>query len=610
MVIFLDKRIYLILIMIISLSIVASAGSASAASSRSYTIPYINMDLYLNDDGSIHVTETLHYSFKGTYNGVYRDIPLNGSQSLKNINVSTQGAYSNFTVTNQSNNERITVSLYSDPGKTTPITDKDVNITYNYDFLNIVKFYNDTAELQYKLVGQGWPVNIGGVNATIHLKSSEGVNYWFNPPYDVINSAWQGNNLQVSSKTIQSGNYFEVRMTIPKNQFAATPTNGIIINQNGLNEIETIQNNYQNQINFESNLYSILTILMLLACFTPLIIYYRYGREPKIDYKAEYERDIPTNDPPAVVNAICGPGFSKKIGQPDMDGFKATIMDLINRKYLLFENKSVNEEDDLVPSSMYLKVNTDKDISKLKEFEMDVLDFLREFEEDGIIAMNRISTGLSDRATAQSFRNTYNNWKNDIHSKLLTDDMLKKIFNKKGDTIIKIFGVLGLIISAVVFIITILSPLPAAYYALIASIILAVVSIISLILPQTIGGQWTTYGEEYDAKWHNFKKYIKDFSLIKEYPPESVKIWNKYLVYATALGVADAVRKAMELYLPNDELEGSDLYMFHYYGGYALLASSFDSGMSTAVSGNIDDADFSGVGDIGGGFGGGGGGAF
>ncbi|EKQ54760.1 MAG: putative membrane protein (DUF2207), partial [Methanobacterium sp. Maddingley MBC34] len=97
------------------------------------------------------------------------------------------------------------------------------------------------------------------------------------------------------------------------------------------------------------------------------------------------------------------------------------------------------------------------------------------------------------------------------------------------------------------------------------------------------------------------------FSLIKEYPPESVTIWNKYLVYATALGAADAVRKAMELYVPSEQLEGSDIYMFHYYGGYALLSSSLDTGISTASAGS---GDFGGVGDIGGGDIGGGGGAF
>lgn len=603
-----DKKIYLILITIISLSLVASAG-ASFAADRSFTIPFINMDLYLQDDGTLHVKETIHYSFSGTYNGIHRNIPLSGSQQIKNVKVSTQGAYSNFNVANTGNNEQITVYLYSDPQKTTPITNKEVDVIIEYDFTQVIKFYNDIAELQYKLVGEGWSEDVGKVNANVHVKSSEGVKYWLNPPYYTESSSWQDNTLQITSKTIPSGKYYELRMVVPKDQFAANPANGIIINQNGLSQIENIQNNYQNQINFQTALYTILAVLMLLTCFIPLLIYFRYGREPKIDYRAEYERDIPTDDPPAIVNAICGPGFSKKIGEPDMDGFKATIMDLIDRKYLLLKSDPSGKEELGLSDSMFFSINPQKDTATLREFEQDIINFLREYEADGLISLDEISDGLSDRTTAQSFRETYNSWRDDIKGKLLTDDVLKKIFNKKGDTYLKIFGVAGIIIAALVFFITLSNPIPAASYALIVSIILGLVSIISLILPQKIAGQWTTYGEEYDAKWHNFKKYIQDFSLIKEYPPESVKIWNKYLVYATALGVADAVRKAMELYLPRDQLESSDAYMFHYYGGYALLMTSFDSGMTTASAAN-GGGDFGGVGDIGGGFGGGGGDAF
>jgi uncharacterized membrane protein len=58
----------------------------------------------------------------------------------------------------------------------------------------------------------------------------------------------------------------------------------------------------------------------------------------------------------------------------------------------------------------------------------------------------------------------------------------------------------------------------------------------------------------------SFKRYINDFSLIKEYPPDSVQLWNKYLVYATALGSAEGVIKAMENSLPTGELEGNDIY--------------------------------------------------
>ena len=602
-----DKKRSILLIVTLSIFLLSFMGSACAEEDRSYSIPSINMDMFLQNDGSIHVTETIHYSFSGTYNGVYRDIPLKNGQILENVKVSTQGAYSSQEVIDQGTNQRVKIYLYSDAAKTTPISNKDVDVTLEYDLGHVLRFYNDIVELQYKLVGEGWDVPIEQLNAKIHVPSSDGVKYWLNPPYYTKNSSWQGNTLEVNSGSIPSGDYFEVRMVLPKSQFSANPTNGTIINQDALNQIEQIQTAYQNQLNFKSMLYSILTVLMILSLFVPLIIYYRYGREPKIDYQAEYERDIPTDDPPALVNAICGPGFSKKIGEPDMDGFKATIMDLIDRKYLLMEKEPPEKQGYGIDDSMFLKINPEKDKSVLKEFELDILNFLGEFEQDGLISLDQISADLSDRETAKSFRDTYNNWKDDIKDRFLSNDQMDKIFIKKGDTYLKIFGVAGIIVAAIVFFVTITDSLPAAKFALVASIALGVVSIISLILPQKIAGQWTTYGEEYDAKWHNFKKYIQDFSLIKEYPPESVTIWNKYLVYATALGAADAVRKAMELYVPNEQLEGSDIYMFHYYGGYALLASSLDTGISTASAGS---GDFGGVGDIGGGDIGGGGGAF
>ena len=251
--------------------------------------PLINQDLFVQNDGTLHVEEIIHYSFSGTYNGIYRDIIVTGPQVLTNINVSAEGAYTSYQVIDQGTTKRIKVFLYSDPEKTTPITDKDVKVTIKYDFLHGIKFYNDVAELQYKLVGENWEEDIGQVKANIHLNSSEGVQYWLNPPYYVLNSEWQNNVLKLTSDTIPSGNYFEVRMVIPKSQFASNPVNGVIINQNGLDEILKIQNDYQKELDFKSTLYSILAILMFLALLIPFVIYFRYGREPKIDYMAEYE---------------------------------------------------------------------------------------------------------------------------------------------------------------------------------------------------------------------------------------------------------------------------------------------------------------------------------
>lgn len=583
----------------------------SSITNRSYTIPFMNEDLYVLNDGTLHVKETIGFSFKGTYNGVYRDIPIKSYQNLTNMNVTSNGAYSNFTSFNQGSNKRVQIYLYSNPSETNPITDRDVNVTLEYNFLHVVKMYNDTAELQYQLVGNQWTEDIGKVNANIHLNSSQGVQYWIHPPYYASNSGWQNNTLSITSKTIPAGQFFEVRMTIPKDQFAANATNVEKVDQNALGQIQNIENNYQNSINFWNYLYYAIAIVFFIALFIPLIIYMIFGREPKIDYRAEYERDIPTNDPPAFVNAICGPGFSKKVGEPDLDGFKATIMDLIDRKYFLIDNSSSGLEGYGISSSMNLRYNPEMDTSSLKRFEKEVINFLYQFEENGIISMDRIASDLSTRSTALEFRNTYYAWKDDIKSKFTSEGELNKYFSKKGDDILKIFGGIGIVAAVIGIIISYGSPIPSSIFTFGMSIVLGAVAVVSLILPQQIAGQWTTYGEEYDAKWKNFKKYIKDFSLIKEYPPESIAIWNKYLVYATALGAADAVKKAMELYLPKEQLQNSDTYMFHYYGGYMLLSSAFDTGISTASStSSSGGGDFGGVGDIGGGDGGGGGGAF
>ena len=604
-----NKNIYFVSVAVLFLFTLSLVPAVSYADDddRSYSILYASIDLYPQEDGMLHVKEHLHYSFSGTYNGVYRNISIKSGEKIENIKVSTSGAYSRVELTNSSNKQYLKIYLYSDAEKTTPITDQDVDVYIEYDFINVVKIYNDVAGLHFKLWGDEWDVDVGKLTANIHLKSEQGVKYWLNPPYFAAGSSWQNSTLHITTTSIPSGNWFEVRMAIPKDQFQTNPPYAQQVDMDGLAEMERIQNDYANELNFKATLYSILAVLMVLSTIIPVIIYYKYGREPKIDYQAEYERDIPTDDPPAVVNAICGSGFGKRIGVPDMDGFRATIMDLINRKYLLIKNIP-SRADEFNESSLSLQINEKKDLSQLNYFERDVINFLLYFEEDGVIYLETIKEDLKDRSTAEEFRDSFNLWKDDLKRDFLSDNVLKTFFLKKGDTYLKIYGGVGLFVAFIILMLSLFDPLPQSVYASYASIFLGIVAIISLLMPQKIAGQWTTHGEEYDAKWQNFKKYIKDFSLIKEYPPESVKVWDKYLVYATALGIAEEVKKSMEMSVPAEELDRSDIYLFHYYGGYVVLSSSLDDGMTTATSG--DAGGVGGVGGVGGGSGGGGGGAF
>lgn len=595
------SSLFFILIFILSVMPMASFADDDG---RSYTIPKATFDLYVQEDGNLKVKETLHYSFSGTYRGVYRTINIKEGEKIRNLNVSTKGAYSNYQVTPYDGQTKITVYLYSNERKTIPITNRDVVVTYEYDFINVTRIYTDIAALHYKVWGEEWDVGVGELTTKIHLPSKKGVKYWLNPPYYVINEKWEDSVLKITSDSISPGDFFEVRLAIPKEQFK-NPVYAMSIDEEGLPKMEKIQEDYLNEINFYSILYYILSILMILGIIIPFLIYFKHGREPKTTFQGIYQRELPTNDPPAVVNAISGK--TSKVGTPTMDGFQATIMDLINRGYL-----EVRVDDQGKKKQVFLKINQDKvkDSTELQSYEMDVIKFLRTMAVNHLINLNQMKKDLKKRENAENFKDFYDMWEGHLDTMYLKEKTTQ-FFIKKGADLMRLFGIGALVVAGIVFYFNFMAPpanpIPASFYTIIASIILGIAGIISLALPQKVGGRWTQEGVDFDAQWNGFKRYIQDFSQMKEYPPESVVVWNHYLVYATALGVADKVKKVMELSLSKDQLETSNLYLFHYYGGYVVLSSGLSTGMSTATS---DSGGSGGVGGVGGGSGGGGGGAF
>jgi uncharacterized membrane protein len=319
----------------------------------------------------------------------------------------------------------------------------------------------------------------------------------------------------------------------------------------------------------------LLGALLIIIVAMPIFIYLYYFREPKIDYNAKYETDLPTDDPPAIVNAVCA-GDPEKMGVPNLDGFRATILDLIDRNYLFLKNKS--DDGTNYSKCLLLEINQGNDLSTLRKFEVQVLEFLRKCEDNGTISldlvsegMNHVETGGCSQCTYKEWRDkfdsnisAYKDWKCEVKSTLLEGNNFKDAFYNRGNKSLKIFGVLGTIAAWSIIFYSFPSDL-FSQTVILCALILFLESIILFFIPERAIDKWTPYGLEYYERWMNFKRYIEDFSLIKEYPPESVKIWDKYMVYATALGAAKGVKKTMELLLPETELRESDIYCYHDY---------------------------------------------
>jgi len=106
------------------------------------------------------------------------------------------------------------------------------------------------------------------------------------------------------------------------------------------------------------------------------------------------------------------------------------------------------------------------------------------------------------------------------------------------------------------------------------------------------------YFSEYE-KWQAFRKYLNTSYTIKSYGHKGIVIWQKYLVYASALGVANRVLKELE----TQNIITSE--QVHTYQGISTFSNTvgyipLSSGTSSGTGG------FSGA--SGGGIGGGGGG--
>lgn len=563
---------------------------AVVSADDSYSISQANVDLIVSGNGLLHVSEAYVYDFDGTFNGVYRDIPLKEGESIANVNVSADGAYPVLKMTSEDGREHLKIYLYKDAAHTKKISDCRVTVYIEYDMKNVVTVFNDVGALQYKLWGEEWDVGVGGVTAYIQLPNGTGNEYYLNPEDLTYSSSINGNEIDVESNEISSGKYYELLVLMPVGDFASSPY-AKHVNEDGR---EMILKNMQDSINsnnFWNTLTSALEALMLV--FFPVSLagtYFKYGREPEVEYNGVYERELPTDDPPAVVNAMVD---NETFGVPNIKGFEASIMDLIDRKVF-----SITRENE----NLMLTINDSEE--NLDKSEKIVVKILSHFANKNVLNLSKLDDRMDSKTNAEWFVNEFDKWKDAVESEYFTDDVKSRYFDDTGSTIASLISMLGMGLGIVLVCIFLFFDFSRGFELCIIGIIIAIFSYFIFNRRDDIFGRWTKEGRVIYLKWKNFKKFLKDNSLINEHPPESIVIWRKYLIYGTSLGVAKSVEKSMNLNVPDVSRYDDGVFMYHYYG-YHCFYNSYNTASSTNSS-----SSGGGFGSVGGGSGGGGGGAF
>ncbi len=577
-----------------------------SASAKDYALEGATTNITIDSRGIVHVEESISYTFDGDYSEVFRVLEVSPGESIQNITGHCSDEACTFRVEPTSEGYELIGSL------PTPTPEK-VTFFISYDHYGAVKVHSDVSEFHYKLWGEEWEKPLGSLDGSITLpvEDESEVQYWIHPTGYTQAAGLEHNVLNLKTNEIPSYQWYEVRVVFPRIE---SPNSSLvqIDNEAGLEKIEVIENEYEMKGWILKGLYNLAIVFAVFALAFPFIIYLRYGREPKVDYEAIYEREPPTDSKPAVVNAI----MQGRIGAPTMDGFTATVMNLANLDYIslrtiksedsralgLFKSEAEDILIELASPESYAKA--ERDLPKLADFENDVFNLLKKHASGNKISWAKLKKELEKGTDFYDFITAWN-------KKVERHIEVEKLFRTTGNTYMSIFGVVT-IIAAVIYFIAVprFFPSDAFPLALSMNILVILIGAFGLVmiifsgLFEKVLGRWTPEGRLYNKRWNNFKRYLTDFSALKEHPPESIELWDFYLVYATALGVAEEVLKNMALVVPEEQLKYSHFYYVHH--SYAQFGDGFGRAYSVSAPSSSGSG---GVGGVGGGSGGGGGGA-
>lgn len=359
------------------------------------------------------------------------------------------------------------------------------------------------------------------------------------------------------------GDPVEIRMTFNKNLIS--PSVYSILNhseQDALDSIVEVENKRIEDANRKRTLIKVIyygTIAIAICYISGLIIlwiyiYRKYDREYDVKFDHKYYREFTGDYNVEVVDYLMNKNIST-------NALSASIMNMICKHNIVIEELPEKNKKNL---KLILKNR-----NSCNESEEKLLNLLFEkIGKDGSVTLTDIEKYSSKYETAEKFMKDYDDWKLSV-----TKDAEKEKFFEDY-TSVKILASMYLILGLIVFILLIAFQIEY----IILHLIVFIGSITFLIYVLSFK-KWTRKGREHYLKWKAFKNFLLDFGSFKDKDIPEIILWDKYMVYATVLGIAKEVSKSMKVQLTNlgmDEelmLGNSIFYHNNFYVSMSLNQS-------------------------------------
>lgn len=229
-----------------------------------------------------------------------------------------------------------------------------------------------------------------------------------------------------------------------------------------------------------------------------------------------YERELPSKLRPAHVRLLMTDGLVDELS------LASTLLDLVDRDYLKLEyNNDTKEKINIFKNKDIIISRTNKPLDNLFEYEKYLINWFLGYNDGISITSEKLHNSLIlDTTDDNEFPSDKMNF---FSSLVLMSFPLEKYYNKiKRDKIIKnyaIFVILGFV--------------PQLSYV---GTFLASYSL-GILFFANPSYTFNKEGVNLQSSYKNLKKYLKDFSQIKNKNAQMVELWNYYLTYSISLDI-------------------------------------------------------------------------
>ncbi len=479
----------------------------------------------------------------------------------------------------------------------------------SYVLHDVVVVHNDVAEIAWNILGDSYQENISDLKVWVHLpKKDPTLRVWLKGSEKTLNGEIRKKKDQTAYiyyDFLGAYNPISVRMMFDKSITPrATKYSGI----NGKEKILAVEkeaaeeaNRVREQIkrqNFIIISISVFWYFLTIAAIVYFVISKKKNK--KTTFEQDYYRDFPGDYGPEILEYL----LKKNVTEL---GMSASILNIIEKKVFKVEENTEKEKD-------YHLILVDKEMKNLTEQEKLLCDlFINQIGDGTKVSMSEVRKYGKSRINGQKLLEQYDIWRKNA----ISEGQKKEFFT--GTHPSQIFCLFLGVCSFIILFLNIAyeTNFVLGYFSIFIGFLVG-------IYPLSYSFKSEKGALEY-AQWMAFKKFIQDFGLLDEKELPEIKLWGKYLVYATVLGCAKEVEKAMKTRFDQLTAENNGTYLYggYYYhdldwyitaGIYHSIHSSVTNSISSsrasiASSSSSSSGGFGGGSSFGGGsFGGGGGG--